>query len=228
MVVKMPGHTGPYSLEKNVALSIGKKLKAALTDSIPGLNVIMTRNDDTFIELNKRAEIANQNHANLYISIHCNSSPEGTAERAHKLIGALVLVYGYHRKGEQEEAVRENASIYKESDYKQNYAQYDQDDPVNAILLNAIMEKYRKQSIRFASLVIDEFRDYDDRQVLGVKEQGVLVLAHSGMPAVLIETGFINNPLEEAYLNSDTGQNEIVQSIVRAVKNYRDAINVQQ
>jgi len=101
---KDPGAHGAYSVEKNVALSIGKKLKKAINDSIPGINVIMTRTDDTFIELNRRSAIANENHANLFISIHCNSSPEGTAERAHKQIGALVLVYGYHRKEEQLEA----------------------------------------------------------------------------------------------------------------------------
>jgi N-acetylmuramoyl-L-alanine amidase len=224
---KDPGAHGSYSLEKNVALAIGKKLKAALTDSIPDVNVIMTRTDDTFIELNKRSAIANENHANLFISIHCNSSPEGVAYRTHKQIGALVLVYGYHRKEEQEEAIRENASIYKENDYKQNYAQYDQNDPVNAIMLNAFMEKYRKQSILFASLLINEFKD-DNRQIIGIKEQGVLVLAHSAMPAVLVETGFINNPDEETYLNSDTGQDEIVQSIIRAIQNYRDDINVKQ
>jgi N-acetylmuramoyl-L-alanine amidase len=224
---KDAGAHGAYSLEKNVALSIGKKLKIALNDTMPDVKVIMTRTDDTFIELNRRAGIANDNHANLFISIHCNSSPEGTAQRAHKLIGGLVLVYGYHRKGEQEEAIRENASIYKEKDYQQKYAQDSDNDPVNAILLNAFMEKYRKQSIKFADLVISEFRD-DNREVLGVKEQGVLVLAHSAMPAVLIETGFINNPTEEDYLNSDSGQNEIVQSILRAIQNYRDAIDVKQ
>jgi N-acetylmuramoyl-L-alanine amidase len=224
---KDPGAHGAYSLEKNVALAIGKKLQAAIQLAMPDVNAIITRNDDTFIELNKRSAIANENHANLFISIHCNSSPEGTASRAHKQIGALVLVYGYHRMEEQAEAIRENASIYKEKDYQQHYEQPDANDPASMIILNAYMQKYRKQSIRFADLLIGEFRDHDERQIIGIKEQGVLVLAHSAMPAVLVETGFINNPIEEEYLNSDDGQNEIVQSIIRAITAYRDEVSSQ-
>lgn len=233
-IVIDPGHGGKdngahgaYSVEKNIALAIGKRLKARLSDSMPELKVIMTRSDDTFIELNKRSEIANQHHANLFISVHCNSSPEGTAYRAHKMMGALVLVYGFHRKEEQEEAVRENASIYQEKDYKQKYGSDEGTDPVNTILLNAFMHKYREQSIHFGELLIHEFRDHDKRQIIGLKEQGVLVLAHSGMPAVLIETGFINNPIEEKYLNSENGQEEIVQSIIRAIRHYCNSINAQ-
>lgn len=184
----------------------------------------MTRTDDTFIPLNQRSAIANQNHGNLFISIHCNSSPEGNAAIAHKRKGVLLLVYGFHRLKEQEEAVRENSSIFIEKDYKQNYESYDESDPSNLIILNAYIQKYRKQSILFGDLLNTEFVDTNGRESNGVKEQGVLVLAHSAMPAVLIETGFINNPEEEDYLNSPEGQNEIVQSIIRAINNYKKAI----
>ena len=222
---KDPGARGTFSLEKNVALAIGKKLYTALHDTMPELKVIMTRDDDTFIELKRRSAIANENHANLFISIHCNSSPEGTAARAHKQTGALILVYGMHRVGEQLEAISENASIYKEKDYEQNYQQFDQNDPMNVILINAFAQRYRKQSILFANYLLREFEDHDARQIIGVKEQGVLVLAHSAMPSVLIETGFINNPDEEQYLNSDAGQQEIVGSVLRAIGIYRKNVN---
>jgi N-acetylmuramoyl-L-alanine amidase len=218
---KDPGAHGSYSVEKTVTLAIAKKLRAAIRDQINNVNVIMTRTDDTFIELNRRSEIANENHGNLFISIHCNSSPEGTASRINKQKGVLLLVYGFHRVKEQMEAIRENASIYIEKDYKKKYESYDESDPTNLIILNLYMQKYRKQSILFAGLLNNEFKNTDNRESIGVKEQGVLVLAHSAMPAVLIETGFINNPDEEAYLNSDSGQYQIVQSIIRAIITYK-------
>ena len=87
------------------------------------------------------------------------------------------------------------------------------------------MQKYRKQSILFADLLNDNFKNTDNRPSIGVKEQGVLVLAHSAMPAVLIETGFINNPTEEDYLNSEDGQNEIVQTILRSIKTYKKELS---
>jgi N-acetylmuramoyl-L-alanine amidase len=185
----------------------------------------MTRSSDKFIELNRRSEIANKNDANLFISIHCNSSPEGTAQNSHKEKGVLLLVYGFHRKEEQMEALRENASIYIEKDYRKNYAGYSERDPSALIVLNTFMQKYRRQSVLFGEILNKEFVNYDDRKSFGVKEQGVLVLAHSAMPAVLVETGYINNPVEEKYLNSATGQNTIAASIERAIKIYRKEIN---
>ncbi|MDB5117757.1 MAG: N-acetylmuramoyl-L-alanine amidase [Mucilaginibacter sp.] len=223
---KDPGTHGLHSTEKSVALSIARKLRAALLDQMTGLNVVMTRSDDTFIDLYRRSAIANDHKGNLFISIHCNSSPEGTASSSHKQKGTMMLVYGFHRVKEQLEAIRENSSIYIEKDYQQKYKSYDESDPVNRILLNAYMQKYRKQSILFGDLLNKGFKN-NDRQTLGVKEQGVLVLAHSAMPAVLIETGFINNPTDEDYLTSDAGQDEIVQVIVKAIKEYKKDTAVQ-
>ena len=218
---KDPGAHGAYSNEKSVALSIGKKLKEAINDQLGSINVIMTRSTDKFVELHKRADIANENKANLFISIHCNSTPERVGSRK----GALLLVYGFHRKQEQMEALRENASIYIEKDYQKKYNGYGDDAAVNAIVLAAFQQRYRKQSIQFGDLLDTEFKNTDGRRSAGVKEQGVLVLQQSGMPGLLIETGFINNPDDERYLNSSEGQNAIVQSIMRAIKKYRDNLN---
>ena len=222
---KDPGAHGSHALEKNVALSIAKKVEGLLKSEMPEINVVMTRSTDRFIELNKRSEIANEKQANLFISIHCNSSPEGTASIAHKEKGTMILVYGFHRKEEQMEALRENASIYIEKDYKKNYAGYGEKDPTSSIVLNTYMQKYRKQSILFGEILNKQFINNDGRRSNGVKEQGVLVLAHSAMPAVLVETGYINNPTEEKYLSSDSGQSAIAASIVRAIKIYRKEIN---
>lgn len=216
---KDPGTHGLHSNEKTIALSIAKKLRDAIQDRMPGVKTVMTRADDTFIPLSRRSGIANEHNGNLFISIHCNSSPEGTEASSHKQKGTMMLVYGFHRVKEQLEAIRENASIMIEKDYKTNKS-YDESDPVNRILLNAYMQKYRKQSIFFGDLLNQEFKD-KGRQTIGVKEQGLLVLAHSAMPAVMIETGFINNPVDEEYLRSEEGQNEIVRVIVNALKAYK-------
>ncbi len=218
---KDPGARGAYSFEKNVALAIAKRVHELINDELPAINVIMTRNTDRFIPLKRRSEIANENNANLFISIHCNSTPE----RVSHTKGVLLLVYGFHRKGEQMEALRENASIYIEKDYQKNYDGYSEKDPTALIVLNAFMQKYRKQSILFGELLNKQFVNNDGRNSRGVKEQGVLVLAHSAMPAVLVETGYINNPAEERYLNSKSGQDEIARSIVRAIKTYREDID---
>ncbi|WP_244228826.1 N-acetylmuramoyl-L-alanine amidase family protein [Mucilaginibacter endophyticus] len=215
---KDPGSHGAYSKEKNVSLSIAKKLRDAINDEMSGIKVVMTRSTDVFIELHKRTDIANDNNGNLFISIHCNSSPQ----RKGSSRGTLLLVYGFHRSQEQREALRENASIFIEKDYKEKYNGYGDNAAVNTIVLNAFQQKYRKQSIQFGDLVDNQFRKANGRHSLGVKEQGVLVLAQSGMPAVLVETGFINNPTDEEYLNSASGQNEIVRSILTALKQYRN------
>jgi N-acetylmuramoyl-L-alanine amidase len=222
---KDPGAHGSFSVEKDVALSIAKKLQKAVQEDIPDVNVVMTRTNDTFIELNQRSAIANNNTGNLFISIHCNSSPEGTANSAGNR-GVLLLLYGFHRNQEQMEAIRENASIYIEKDYKKKYDNYDENDPTSLIIFNAFRQKYRKHSVQFAELLNDQFKNNDNRHSLGVKEQGVLVLAHSAMPAVLIETGFINNTKDEKYLNSEEGQLAIVHSIVAALKKYKLSVSI--
>jgi N-acetylmuramoyl-L-alanine amidase len=217
---KDPGAHGAFSNEKTVALAIAKKLKAAINEEMSDIDVVMTRSNDKFVELHKRANMANDAKANLFISIHCNSSPQKAGTRR----GAMILVYGFHRKQEQLEALRENASIYIEKDYKKKYNGYGEDAAVNAIVLAAFQQRYRKQSVRFGDLVNEGFTKVDGRRSVGVKEQGVLILQQSGMPGILIETGFINNPADEKYLSSAEGQGEIVRSILRAVKKYKENI----
>jgi N-acetylmuramoyl-L-alanine amidase len=216
---KDPGAHGAYSKEKNVTLAIAKKLRKALDEQMPSLDVVMTRTTDEFVELHRRDGIASEHKGNLFISIHCNASPQRVSDER----GVLLLVYGYHRAGEQLEALRENSSIFIEKDYKEKYSGYGRNDAINTIVLSNFQQKYRKECIRFADLVNHEFKKEDGRHSLGVKEQGVLVLQQSAMPAVLVETGFINNPSDEDYLNSAEGQSEIVQSIIRAIKKYKES-----
>ncbi|MES2113404.1 MAG: N-acetylmuramoyl-L-alanine amidase [Bacteroidota bacterium] len=229
------GASGSYSQESNVTLAIALKLQKAIEKDIPDLKVVMTRSTEADVGLQRRSEIANTNKGDLFISIHCNSLSdrrvrEVVGHRKGKAVyrttsvpdrsgkGVLFLVYRFGRSEEEHEALREN--LFEVEDATQQNVDI-QDNPAAMIAINAFKAKYRKQSIHFANMLNGEFTDGDGRRSDGVKEQGVLVLCHSAMPAVLIETGFINNHDEEDYLNSEAGQNEIVASIVRALGSYK-------
>jgi N-acetylmuramoyl-L-alanine amidase len=232
-----PGASGSYSLERNVTLAIAFKLQKAIEKELSDVKVVLTRTSDDDVAWQKRADIANENKGNLFISLHCNSLPgrrirEVVGHKHHKPIykttevadhsgkGVLLLVYGFHRTKEEEKAIKENL-IEDDSEMNTNP---DPNDPGSIILMNEYKRKYRQQSIHMAELLNTEFTQTDGRHSDGIREQGILVLCHSAMPAVLIETGYINNPDDEAYLNSENGQDEIVASIVRAIKNYKSEI----
>ena len=228
------GHTGAsgsYSTEEQVTLALALKLQKAIQKEIKDVKVVMTRTTPEGVGLQRRSDIANAAKGDLFISLHCNSLPDKVhivnGKRKHvpdqSGRGVLLLVYGLHRDKEEVAALREN--LFEENGAKGgNGLGFDPHDPVQLIMLNTFKAKYRKNSILFANLVNDEFVQTDGRSSDGVKEQGVLVLCHTAMPAVLVETGFINNPKDEDYLNSEDGQNEIVASIVRAIKNYKKEI----
>jgi N-acetylmuramoyl-L-alanine amidase len=243
---KKTGAFGSYSVEKNVTLAIALKLQKAIEKEMNDVNVIMTRTTDDDIAFRSRADIANSNHGNVFISIHCNSLSDrrrtevvgykkgkrGKKTPIYKTVsvpdrsgkGPLLLVYSTKRIGPQIEALRENAELYEDKNYKEQYNGYDPDDPASVILLNAFKNKYRKQSIHLANLINTEFVDGDGRRSEGVREQVLFVLDHTAMPSVLVETGYINNHDDEEYLNSEAGQNEIVDSIVRALINYKKEV----
>lgn len=231
------GASGSYSLEKNVTLAIALKLQAALEKEMPSVRVVMTRTTPDDVPFHTRSDIANSNKGDVFISIHCNSLPDRRERRVvgHKHgkaiyryvhvpdrsgRGVLLLVYSTKRIGPQVEALRENADIEGEQDADS----HNPDDPMAVIMLNEFKNKYRKQSIHLADLINTEFTQNDGRPSEGVREQVLYVLDHTAMPSVLVETGYINNSKDEAYLNSESGQNEIVASIVRALKKYKDEV----
>lgn len=232
-----PGSQGIYSLERDVTLAIAKKLQKAIEKDIPGVKVVMTRTTPEDVQFQKRADIANQNKGDLFISIHCNALANKTVRQVvgrkrgkpvYKNVsvpdrsgkGVLMLLYSTERTGPQIEALRENAEIGgNPNDTKTTESQ----DPQTIILINLLKNKYRKQSIHLADLLNKEFI-LDGRRSEGLREQVLYVLDHTAMPSVMIETGYINNKEEEEYLNSETGQEEIVNAIIRGIQNYkRDA-----
>lgn len=230
------GHTGArgsYSTEEEVTLALAIKLQAAIEKNVAGVKVVMTRTTPAGVPLQMRSSIANNNKGDLFISLHCNSLSDRVEVRHGKKFrvpdrsgkGVLVLVYGFHRDKEETAALRENLFEEKATGVGNGISEvFDPNDPAAMIVLNAFKAKYRKNSVRFANLVNSEFVDTDVRRSDGVKEQGVLVLCHSAMPSVLIETGFINNADDEAYLNSEEGQNAIVATIVRAITQYKKEV----
>ncbi|TCD04181.1 N-acetylmuramoyl-L-alanine amidase [Pedobacter frigidisoli] len=220
---RKPGASGSFSKEKDVSLKVALKLGAQIKEALPGIKVIYTRTTDVDVDLYRRAEMANDANADLFISIHCNSMPPGNKH----IKGVETLVAGSHRLKEQDAAIRENADIKLEKNYKSKYDGYDPNNPSSFILLSLLKNTFRDKSIKFAKLIQNSYIGRDERVSRGVKEQGVLVLQRCGMPAVLTEVGFISNTTEEKYINSATGQNEIAKSILEAIKSYKKNIEVQ-
>lgn len=235
---KKPGAAGSFSYEKNVALQVALKLGKKFEKDMEDVKIILTRKTDVDVDFYKRAEIANDAKADLFISIHCNSMPDirkitGYSYSKGKKVakysyvkntttsGTETFVAGSHRLNEQNVAIRENADIKLEKNYKQNYDGYDPNDPQTFILLSLFKNTFRDKSLKLANLFQRNYRNENNRVDRGVKEQGILILQRCGMPAVLTEIGFISNPAEEKYLNSDDGQDEIVSAIFNAVKTYR-------
>ncbi len=233
-----PGAPGSYSFERDVTLAIALKLQKEIEKEMAGVNVVLTRKTEEDVAWQRRADIANENKGDLFISLHCNSlAPRRIREvighKHHKPVyrtveipnrsgkGVLMLVYGTWRTHEEENAIKENRI---QDDIDTISGAPDPNDPAAMILTNEYKRKYRKHSIQLAELINNEFVETDGRPSEGIREQGVLVLCHSAMPAVLVETGYINNPDDEAYLNSEKGQEEIVASIIRALKSYKEQV----
>lgn len=216
---KDPGGMGANSREKHIALSIATFLADHIRAAYPQIRVIMTRADDTFIPLYERAAIANRNQADLFISIHANIMPGSKAT-----YGTETFVMGQHvAKHNLNVAKRENAAILLEADYETNY-DYDPNSEEGHILMSMFQNAFLEQSILFAELVEDQFATTAKRKSRGVKQAGFVVLKETTMPSVLVETGFMSNPREEAYLLSEAGQRTLANAIFQAFVSYRNIV----
>ena len=215
-----PGCLGAGSQEKHIALAISKKLAAVMTAQYPNIKVILTRDKDVFIPLYQRAAIANRNNADLFISIHCNATPRASTTA----LGTETYVMGLHTaEYNLGVAKRENSAILLEDNYEQNY-DYDPNSPEGHIILNMFQNAFLEQSILFAEQVEKNFTTVARRKSRGVKQAGFVVLKSTTMPSVLIESGFLNNPVEERYLQTGAGQQKIAQSILQAFTSYKKII----
>ncbi|MFL2631260.1 MAG: N-acetylmuramoyl-L-alanine amidase [Candidatus Marisimplicoccus sp.] len=211
---KDPGNTGNGYLEKKIALSIALKLGKKLEDN--GVKVVYTRKSDVFVNLFERANIANSSNAQLFISIHCDS-------HTSQAYGAGTFVLGLHANQRNfEVAKKENSVIFFEEDYINKYEGFDPNNPESVIGLTLMQEEYLDQSIVAASYIQNSFVNRLKRRNRTVKQAGFIVLKYTYMPSVLVETGFLTNNSEGAYLNSGRGQNEMADAIASAVLEYKN------
>ncbi|WP_343486633.1 N-acetylmuramoyl-L-alanine amidase [Allomuricauda sp. d1] len=213
-----PGNLGNGYLEKNIALNIVLEVGKIL-EKEKGVKVIYTRDEDKFVDLFERGEIANKANADLFVSVHCDSHNSDA-------YGAGTFVLGLHaNKQNFEVAKKENSVIYLEDNYEERYAEYDINSPESVIGLTIMQEEFLDQSIQLAKFMQDNFTGSLKRKDRKVKQAGFIVLHQTFMPSVLVETGFLTNKNEGAYLNSKKGQQEMGKAIAEAILQYKNSID---
>lgn len=212
-----PGNLGNGYLEKKIALNIVLKVGEILSTN-KDIKVIYTRKDDTFIDLYVRGEVANKANADLFVSVHCDSHTSD----AH---GAGTFVLGLHaNKQNFEIAKKENSVIYLEDNYENRYSDYDINSPESVIGLTIMQEEFLDQSVALATMIQENFSSKLKRTDRKVKQAGFIVLHQTFMPSVLVETGFLTNKDEGAYLNSTKGQNDMGDAIAKAILHYKEGV----
>lgn len=212
-----PGNLGNGYLEKKIALNIVLKVGEILSKN-KDIKVIYTRKDDTFIDLYVRGEVANKANADLFVSVHCDSHNSDAQ-------GAGTFVLGLHaNKQNFEIAKKENSVIYLEDNYENRYADYDINSPESVIGLTIMQEEFLDQSVALATMIQENFSNSLKRTDRKVKQAGFIVLHQTFMPSVLVETGFLTNKGEGAYLNSSKGQAEMGDAIAKAILNYKEGV----
>jgi len=214
------GAQGSFSYEKNIALAIALKTGEYIEKNLKNVTVLYTRKNDTFVELQDRANFANKNNADLFISIHANWAKSKTIRGTETFIMGLA-------KDEQnlEVAMKENEVILLENDYSTKYDKFDPKSPESYVMFTLMQNIFQEQSTALASKIQNQFKNNINRTDRGVKQAGFWVLFMTTMPSVLTETGFITSPEEEKYLNSKQGQDNIAASIFRACRDYLDELN---
>ena len=212
-----PGAIGKISKEKNINLNVALKVGNLIKNNCDDVKVIYTRSKDVFIPLDRRAEIANNAKADLFISIHTNALANNRTAK-----GASTWTLGLAKSDANlEVAKRENSVILYESDYQTRYAGFNPNSAESYIIFEFMQDKYMEQSVHLASLMQKQFRHTCKRLDRGVHQAGFLVLKASAMPSILIELGFISTPEEERYLNSETGATTMAKGIYHAFLNYK-------
>jgi N-acetylmuramoyl-L-alanine amidase len=216
-----PGALGKRGKEKNINLSVALKLGELIRKGCSDVHVVYTRKTDVFVPLDRRAQIANNAKADLFISVHTNSVAKGNTAR-----GAETYTLGLHRTTENlEVAKKENSVILIEDNYEQRYAGFNPNSAESYIMFEFLQDKNMEQSVQFATLIQRQFKNTAHRADKGVHQAGFLVLRATSMPSVLVELGYISTPDEEEYLLSDNGSSALAQSIYKAFLNYKEKSN---
>ena len=210
------GALGTFSKEKNINLNVALAFGRLVERNCPQVKVIYTRKTDVFIPLHQRADIANRNKADLFISIHTNALPKGA-----RATGLETYTLGMHRASDNfDVAKRENSVILIEKDYKQHYEGFDPSSSESYIMFEFLQDKNMAQSVELARLVQKRTCAAAARPNKGGKQAGFLVLRETSMPSCLIELGFISTHSEEQFLNSDEGVANMGRGIYQAFCEY--------
>lgn len=214
------GCLGSITKEKDVNLYTALKLGKLISENCPEVQVIYTRKTDVFVELYRRAEIANSNHANLFISIHCNASEN------HAGNGVETFVMGL-AKSEANQAVarKENAAMLMEKNYQNNYDGFNPTSPESNIIFSLYSSAYLSKSITLAEKVQKNLLAASNLTDRGVKQAGYWVLYKVAMPSILIELGFLSNPKDEEYLAKLANQDREAIAIYNAFVDYLTVVN---
>ena len=212
-----PGAIGKISKEKNINLKVALKVGGLIKLNCKDVKVVYTRTRDVFIPLDRRAQIANDAKADLFISIHTNALAKNRTAQ-----GASTWTLGLAKSDDNlEVAKRENAVILYESDYETRYAGFNPNSAESYIIFEFMQDKYMSQSVHLASLVQKQFKNRCKRVDRGVHQAGFLVLKASAMPSILVELGFISTPAEERYLNTESGTSTLAEGIYQAFLTYK-------
>ena len=215
---KDPGAVRGKYKEKDINLGVALELGRLLEKNMSDVKVVYTRKNDTFVDLDVRAQIANKAKANLFISIHTNA----TDAKSTSASGADTYILGLARSAENlAVAKRENSVILYEDNYKTKYEGFDPNKPESNIIFEFMTNKYMEQSLQFAEHVQKNFKEIARRVDRGVRQAGFLVLRKTSTPCVLIELGFINNDTEARYLSSNLGQRAMATSIYSGIRKYK-------
>jgi N-acetylmuramoyl-L-alanine amidase len=213
-----PGAIGKRGKEKNINLNVALKLGKLIQNNCKDVSIVYTREKDTFVGLDRRAQIANNAKADLFISIHTNSVARGRTVR-----GTETYTLGLHRTDENlEVAKKENAVILIENDYEQRYAGFNPNSSESYIIFEFLQDKNMEKSVQLATLIQRQFKTTAKRIDKGVHQAGFLVLRETTMPGVLVELGYISTPDEERYLLTESGTDALAQSIYRAFIKYKE------
>ncbi len=213
-----PGAVGKYAKEKNINLKVALAFGNLVKANCPDVKVVYTRSEDVFIPLQRRADIANNAKADLFVSIHTNAVPKGKI-----VYGTETYTLGMARAAANlEVAKRENSVITFESDYEQTYEGFDPNKAESYIIFEFMQDHYMKQSINLARCIQKQYARHAGRQDKGVHQAGFLVLRKTTMPSVLTELGFITTPAEEKFLNSSVGIEKMGRALYNGFVEYRN------
>lgn len=219
------GAIGAISKEKDLTLRYALAFGAMVERNCPDVKVIYTRKKDVFLELWQRAEIANKNKADLFISVHINSLPKGRIARGYQ-----TYTLGKGRSGvgiikNLDVAKRENAVILLEDNYQQTYQGYDPNSPESDIMFEFIQDKNMERSVELARFMQRHVCAATGRQDMGAHQENLAVLRLSSMPGCLLELGFISTPDEEQFMNSEAALDKYARGIFNAFVAYKNKYN---